>query len=139
MGSKDVVREVQRCEDSGDVRDGIVLLTLSRHRDDVDVQAECLRVLANMCSGNDENRRVAGRRGAIQAVVDARRATEETRTSRRKGMAISWLRGCGGFEERTKAQGEGEGSCSAKINKQGKHSTYNYRTVHARLSFKQEL
>ena len=29
-------------------------------------------------------------------------------------MAISWLRGCGGFEERTKAQGEGEGSSSTK-------------------------
>ena len=68
-------------------------MTLLQYRNDVDVQAECLRVLGNMCSGNDENRRVAGRRGAIQAVVDARRATEETRTSRRKGMAISWLRG----------------------------------------------
>jgi hypothetical protein len=71
MGSEDVEREVRRCEDSGDVRGVIVVLTLSRHRDDVDVQAECLRVLANMCSGNDENRRAAGRRGAIQAAVDA--------------------------------------------------------------------
>jgi hypothetical protein len=41
-------------------------------------------------------------------------------------MAISWLRGSGGFEVRTKAQGEGEGSSTAKINKQGKESTYNY-------------
>ena len=30
-------------------------------------------------------------------------------------------------------------AAAQNINKQGKHSTYNYRTVHARLSFKQEL
>ncbi len=30
-------------------------------------------------------------------------------------------------------------AAAQNINKQGKHSTYNYRTVHARLSFKQKL
>ena len=45
MGSEHVVRRVRRCEDSGDERDVIAVLTLSQYRDDVDVQAECLRVL----------------------------------------------------------------------------------------------
>ena len=70
MGSKDVVRHVRRLEKSRDVRGVIAVLTLSRHRDDVDVQAACLRVLGNMCH-DAENRRLAGRSGAIEAVVDA--------------------------------------------------------------------
>ncbi len=71
MGSEHVVRRVRRCEDSGDARDVIAVLTLSQYRDDVDVQAECLRVLGNVCAHAIENGRLAGRSGAIQAVVDA--------------------------------------------------------------------
>ena len=76
------------------MRGVIVVLTLSRHRDDVDVQAECLRVLANMCSGNDENRRVAGRRGAIQAAVDAMTRHGGNENVQKKGygsFVASWL------------------------------------------------
>ena len=40
MGSEHVVRRVRRCEDSGDARDVIAVLTLLQYRDDVDVQAE---------------------------------------------------------------------------------------------------
>ena len=85
MGSEHVVRRVRRCEDSGDARDVIAVLTLLQYRDDVDVQAECLRVLGNMCSGNDENRRVAGRRGAIQAAVDAMTRHEGNENVQKKG------------------------------------------------------
>ena len=94
MGSEHVVRRVRRCEDSGDARDVIAVLTISQYRDDVDVQAECLRVLGNMCSGNDENRRVAGRRGAIQAAVDAMTRHEGNENVQKKGygnFVASWL------------------------------------------------
>ena len=71
MDSVDVEREVRRLEDSGDVRGVLAFSTISQYRDDVDVQAACLRVLGNVCCDDDENRRVAGRCGAIEAVVDA--------------------------------------------------------------------
>ena len=70
MGSKGAVRDVRRLEKSRDVIGVIAVLTQSRHRDDVDVQAACLRVLGNVCH-DAENRRLAGRSGAIEAVVDA--------------------------------------------------------------------
>ena len=74
MGSEHVVRRVRRCEDSGDARDVIAVLTLSQYRDDVDVQAECLRVLGNVCAHAIENGRLVGlMSGAIEAAVDAMR------------------------------------------------------------------
>ena len=95
MGSEHVVRRVRRCEDSGDARDVIAVLTLLQYRDDVDVQAECLRVLGNMCSGNvREQTRLAGRRGAIQAAVDAMTRHEGNENVQKKGygnFVASWL------------------------------------------------
>ena len=73
MGSKGAVRHVRRLEKSRDVRGVIAVLTQSRHRDDVDVQAACLRVLGNVCFHDAWNGRLAGRSGAIEALVDAMR------------------------------------------------------------------
>ena len=73
MGWEDVMGEVRRCGDWGDVMGLIAVLTQSRHRDDVDVQAACLRVLGNVCFHDAWNGRLAGRSGAIEALVDAMR------------------------------------------------------------------
>ena len=89
------------------MRGVIVVLTLSRHRDDVDVQAECLRVLATMCSGNDENRRVAGRHGAIQAVVDAMKHHGENENVQRSGCAALMSMTRHGGNENVRKKGYG--------------------------------
>ena len=81
MDSVDVEREVRRLEDSGDVRGVLAFSTISQYCDDVDVQAACLRVLGNVCCDDDENRRVAGRCGAIEAVVGRHEASRRKRES----------------------------------------------------------
>ena len=63
MGSEHVVRRVRRCEDSGDARDVIAVLTLLQYRDDVDVQAECLRVLG-------KSRRTGARTHVLMIMCD---------------------------------------------------------------------
>ena len=79
----------------------IAVLTLLQYRDDVDVQAECLRVLGNMCSGKASRRNRPGagrltprRRGAIQAAVDAMTRHEGNENVQKKGygnFVASWL------------------------------------------------
>ena len=70
MDSGDVKRGLRKHENSRNMIPVVAWLTISQYHDDVDVQAECLRVLGNMCL-DDENARLAGQRGAIESAVDA--------------------------------------------------------------------
>ena len=58
---------------------------MKRHGGSEDVQYSGCWALNNMCYGNAENARLAGRYGAIQAVVDAMKRHGENGTVHRSG------------------------------------------------------